>query len=273
VFNSAHPESAFTNTGHAAPCGGRWSARRFHLFLGPVPMLRGTAPPPDKEAVALASVSPEPPAGLVEAQLLAIKAAEAACEFATPGMTERELVQWAEDYARDAGATGFWDGTLVGFGPGTLRCFPTEKPTDRPLWNLDLGHIDILPITADGWWGDCSRAFQRGDNPAQRAMLDKVQEIHETVLAAARPGMAANELYAVYADECDQAGLLRLDRLGNVGHSLGKATSYDEGYIDPWNETEMWGAWAIEPFVGDYLQAIKVEDVVWFGTDRCTVIR
>ena len=29
----------------------------------------------------------------------------------------------------------------------------------------------------------------------------------------------------------------------------------------------MWGAWAIEPFVGNYLAAIKLEDVVWFGSD------
>jgi Xaa-Pro aminopeptidase len=228
---------------------------------------------PRIEAVALPGALTEPPAGLVAAQRLAIEAAEAACAFATPGMTERELAAWADDYARTAGATGFWDGTLVGFGPGTLNCFPTEKPTDRILWNLDLGHIDILPITADGWWGDCARSLVRGDNPAQHAILAQVLEIHETVLAAAQPGMQARELFAVYADQCEQAGLLPLDRLGNVGHSLGHETSYDEGYIDPWNETEMWGAWAIEPFVGNHLQAIKVEDVVWFGADGCIVIR
>jgi Xaa-Pro dipeptidase len=220
-----------------------------------------------------ASIPSEPPEGLVVAQRLAIEAAEAACEHAKPGMTERELATWADEYALGHGATGFWDSTLVGFGPGTLRCFPTEHPTDRILWNLDLGHIDILPIAANGWWGDCARSLLRGDNPAQRELLETVQGIHDRVLAAARPGMRACDLHAVYADEVSRAGLLQLDRLGNVGHSLGNATSYDKGYIDPWNETEMWEAWAIEPFVGNYIQAIKVEDVVWFGPDGCVVIR
>ncbi len=219
------------------------------------------------------NVAAEPPPGLVTAQRLAIEAAEAACESVKPGTTERELAKWADDYAIKAGATGFWDATLVGFGPGTLRCFPTEKPTDRPLWNLDLGHLDILPVTADGWWGDCSRSLVRGDNPAQHELLQTVQDIHETVLAAAEPGMRACDLHRVYADGCEKASLLPLDRLGNVGHSLGHETAYDEGYIDPWNETEMWGAWAIEPFVGNYLAAIKLEDVVWFGSDGCVVIR
>jgi len=219
------------------------------------------------------NVAPGPPAGLVTAQMLAIEAAEAACEWARPGITEIELAKWADDYAVKAGATGVWAGTLVGFGPGTLRCFPTELPTDRPLWNLDLGHIDILPVTVDGWWGDCSRSLVRGDNPAQHALLRVVDEIHETVLAAARPGMRACDLFAVYAAACERASLLPLDRLGNVGHSIGHSTSYDDGYIDPWNETEMWGAWAIEPFVGNYIQAIKLEDVVWFGSESCTVIR
>ncbi len=218
------------------------------------------------------NVPAEPPAGLVSAQRLAIEAAEAACQAAEPGMTERELVTWAEDYAKKAGATGFWDSTLVGFGPGTLRCFPTEKSTDRPLWNLDLGHIDILPIAEDGWWGDCARSLIRGDNPAQQAMLETVLQIHETLLAAARPGMLACELYGIYAYQCQLASLLP-DRLGNVGHSIGHSTSYDEGYIDPWNQTPMWGAWAIEPHTGNYIQAIKVEDVVWLGPEGCIVIR
>src|SRR5579862_4050083 len=220
-----------------------------------------------------AGVGPKPPEGLVIAQRLAIAAAEAACAHATPGMTEIELADWADQYARDHGAAGFWDSTLVGFGPGTLRSVTTEKPTDRILWNLDLGHIDILPITEDGWWGDTARTLVRGDNPAQHELLATVQRIHEEVLAAARPGIRACDLHAVYARAVSRAGLHELDRLGNVGHSIGRETSYDQGYIDPWNTTEMWGAWAIEPFVGNHMQAIKLEDVVWFGPEGCVVVR
>ena len=69
------------------------------------------------------------------------------------------------------------------------------------------------------------------------------------------------------------SGLKLLDRLNNIGHSLGQGTSYDLGYLDPWNETRLHGAWAIEPFVGNHLWGVKLEDVVWFGSERCTVIR
>ncbi len=214
-----------------------------------------------------------PPEGLIRAQRLAIETAEAACVHATSGMTEIELAEWANDHASRHGAVGFWDSTLVGFGPGTLRCFPTEKPTERILWNLDLGHIDILPVTEDGWWGDAARTLVRGDNPAQHELLATVQEIHDGLLASTRPGMRACDLHAIYARAVNRVGLLELDRLGNVGHSLGRETSYDQGYIDPWNTTEMWGAWAIEPFVGNHIQAVKLEDVVWFGPEGCVLVR
>jgi Xaa-Pro dipeptidase len=35
----------------------------------------------------------------------------------------------------------------------------------------------------------------------------------------------------------------------------------------------MWGAWAIEPFLGTDRFGVKLEDLVWFGRDRCVVLR
>jgi hypothetical protein len=80
-------------------------------------------------------------------------------------------------------------------------------------------------------------------------------------------------LFAAFAEALAPTGLKLLDRLGNIGHSLGQNTSYDLGYLDPWNETRLRGAWAVEPFVGNHLWGVKLEDVVWFGSERCTVIR
>jgi Xaa-Pro dipeptidase len=223
-----------------------------------------TAPP---------ALSATPPDGLWTAQKLAVDAAEALAAQATPGQSERQFFDDCESVLRQLGADGTWTPTNVGFGAGTLTCFPTDIPSDRVLWNIDLGFVDVHPITADGWWGDCTRSFQRGVNPGYAAALDEIRRIHETTLAAARPGMRACDLYFAFEEARASSGLVLLDRLNNIGHSLGQGTSYDLGYLDPWNETRLWGAWAVEPFVGNHLWGVKTEDVIWFGPAECTVLR
>ena len=73
-------------------------------------------------------------------------------------------------------------------------------------------------------------------------------------------------------EQCARYGVVPLDRLGNIGHSIGRGTSYDLGYIDRFNTTPMWEAWAVEPFFGNHLYGVKLEDVLWFGPEGCTVI-
>lgn len=214
----------------------------------------------------------EPPAGLVEAQRFAIRVAEASAAQAAAGETERQVRDRTEALVTEWGGDGVWTPTVVGFGIGTLSCFPTDVPSERALWNLDLGMIDVHPVTAEGWWGDCTRTFQRGDNVAQAEALATVDRIHATVLAAVRPGMRACDLFAVFNEELGKTPYVLLDRLSNIGHSLDANSSYDDGYIDAWNETVMTGAWAVEPFIGNHLYGVKREDVVWFGPTRATVI-
>lgn len=214
----------------------------------------------------------EPPAGLVEAQRFAIRVAEASAAQAAAGETERQVRDRTEALVTEWGGDGVWTPTVVGFGIGTLSCFPTDVPSERALWNLDLGMIDVHPVTAKDWWGDCTRTFQRGDNVAQAEALATIERIHATVLAAVRPGMRACDLFAVFDEELGKTPYVLLDRLSNIGHSLDANSSYDDGYIDAWNETVMTGAWAVEPFIGNHLYGVKREDVVWFGPTRVTVI-
>jgi Xaa-Pro aminopeptidase len=214
-----------------------------------------------------------PPDGLVAAQRLAIEIAEQVAAQAQAGRTEISVHTWTDQLVEEHGGTGVWTPTVVGFGAGTLSCFPTDKPSERVLWNIDLGFVDVHPVTADGWWGDCTRSFMRGDNRGYREALETIRHVHETTLAAARPGMRACDLFAAFHDALEPTGLLLLDRLNNIGHSLGQNTSYDLGYLDPWNETRLWGAWAVEPFIGNHLWGVKLEDVIWFGRERCVVIR
>lgn len=218
------------------------------------------------------TVDDMPPAGLVEAQRLAIRIAEAIAADAIAGETEIEVRDRADRLVREFGGADVWTPTIIGFGAGTLSCFPTDRPSTRQLWDVDLGMIDVHPVTADGWWGDCTRTFQRGSNVGQGKVLAAVEAIHAVVLASVRPAMRACDLFRVFASELQGTPYLLLDRLSNIGHSLNVGSSYDAGYIDAWNETPMIGAWAIEPFIGNHLYGVKKEDVVWFGPTRCTVI-
>lgn len=213
------------------------------------------------------------PEGLLRAQRLAIAVAERVAAEAQPGETEAQVAARTDALVRELGGTGTWTPTVVGFGIGTLSCFPTDVPSDRQLWNVDLGTVDVHPVTEDGWWGDCTRTLQRGDNVPQRRALETVERIHADLLDAARPGMRAKELFALFAEALEPTGLLLLDRLQNIGHSLGRETSYDDGYIDADNDTVMTGAWALEPFIGNHLYGVKREDVLWFGPERVTVVR
>ena len=102
---------------------------------------------------------------------------------------------------------------------------------------------------------------------AQRATLEVVDAlVHEV-----RPGMPANELFAIARALLDADGYELLDLLGNIGHDLGRDAAVT-GFIDPRNETAMWGCWAIEPHMGMDGIGAKIEDLVWIGPEGVVVL-
>ena len=219
-------------------------------------------------------VEPKPPDGLVAVQRIARETAERAAAEATAGMSEIELRDLVEAWLRDAGALLTWSITNVGFGRRSTICFPDQPPTENRLQARDVGHVDLHPAGAGEWWGDCTRTFLvGGGEPAHAAALEAVHRIHEETLARCRPGMPACELFRGCLAAIEAAGYQLLDPWSNIGHSLREGSAYDEKFIDATNEREMWGAWAIEPFLGTQTFGVKLEDVVWFGPDGCEVLR
>ena len=206
-------------------------------------------------------------------QRIARGAAEGAAVAATPGMTEIELRDLVEARLRAAGAETVWSITNVGFGERSTICFPDQPPTRKRLAGTDVGHVDVHPVGPGGWWGDCTRTFVRGDDPEYHEALAAVGRIHEETLARCRPGMAARELFTGCLAAIEAAGYRLLDPWRNIGHSLQRGSAYDEKFIDATNEREMWGAWAVEPFLGWDRFGVKLEDVVWFGPGGCRVLR
>ncbi|ODN71816.1 M24 family metallopeptidase [Methylobrevis pamukkalensis] len=217
-------------------------------------------------------VSPAPPPGLVAAQALARSAAAAGLAAAAPGVTEQAIEAAAGAHLRAAGIQHVWTITNVGVGANAHICFPTHPPTDLAVAERDVVMIDIHPVTADGFWGDCTRCRVIGDHPDAVAALADLEAIHREVLAACRPGMPACDLFGIASARLAAEGFELLDLLANIGHGLSPGAAYLGGFIDAGNATPMWGAWAIEPFAARGGIAVKVEDLVWFGRDACVVV-
>ncbi|KQT60640.1 MULTISPECIES: M24 family metallopeptidase [unclassified Aureimonas] len=217
-------------------------------------------------------VAIEPPPGLVKAQDLAKGAAAAGIAALLPGVTEREIELAIGAYLAAEGVAHVWTITNVGLGENARICFPTHPPTDLAASERDLVMIDVHPITAEGFWGDCTRCGIVGDYPEARKALADLTAIHRETLAKCRPGMPANVLFGLSEERLTAEGFVLLDLLANIGHSLTPGAAYLHQFIDAGNDTAMWGAWAVEPFVSRDGVAVKVEDLVWFGRDACTVL-
>ena len=159
-----------------------------------------------------------------------------------------------------------------GQGDNARICFPTRPPSDNAVAARDVVMVDVHPVTPDGSWGDCTRCAVVGDYPQATAALADLTAIHHATLAACRPGMPTQDLFGVCHDQLRAEGFMLLDLLANIGHSLTSGAAYLHQFIDAGNPAPMWGAWAIEPFAERGRIAVKVEDLVWFGRDSCTVI-
>ena len=224
----------------------------------------------DKVNIALSN---KPPQGLVTAQRMAIESAEKIVHETMPGETEKGVLSRLENCARAKGAVGFWTPTVVGFGPGSLSCFPTDKPSDRPLWNIDIGHVDVHPVTEEGWGGDCTRTIVVGKHPRHHEILSTLSRIHHEVLSSLEPEMRACDAFQLFERKLKTTPYRLLDRLENIGHSLSQGGSYEDGYLNRWNKSVLKGAWAFEPFIGTDLYGAKIEDVMWFGPSSCVWVK
>jgi Xaa-Pro aminopeptidase len=219
-----------------------------------------------------ADVAELPPPGLVAAQALAKNAIAAAFAVVSSGSSEQDIDLAVSDYLAANGVEHVWTITNVGLGENTRICFPTKHPSELKAQTRDVLMLDVHPITPEGFWGDCTRCKIIGDYPEAAQALQDLERIHRETLSECRPGMAASELFGISDEKLLAEGFTLLDQLGNIGHSLTAGAAYLHNFIDAGNDAPMWGAWAIEPFAARNDIAVKVEDLVWFGRTKCTVL-
>lgn len=212
-----------------------------------------------------------PPDGLAAAQSVAKRVAAGVADLVLPGVTEVELQRQANRIAGALGSTGPWTPPTTRVGLGTMVAHPEFPMQDRVAADGDPAFLDMTP-TVDGWLGDyCVSLVVGRPDPRTQAVIDACRAIQQRLIAAARPGMPANELFGVAADLTAAHGVRLLDLLDNVGHSIGREFAAD-GFIDAGNDTPMYGAWTIEPQVGRQARGAKFEDIIWLAEGRETVI-
>lgn len=219
------------------------------------------------------TVTGGPPKGLVRAQELAHAALRHVMSLDLVGRTDRELAAECEMYLRDHGSTDPWCPTLVGAGDATLVCHPLYAPVDEHRFEGgELVWLDITPVL-DGWYGDATQVWFVGEpDERDRRLREDALAIERGGLEFVQPGMPACELFAHVHGLIEDAGYLLLDLWGNVGHDLGYQSAYAHGFIDARNTTPMWGAWTMEPHLGDRRRGAKFEDVVWLSEDGKTFL-
>jgi Xaa-Pro dipeptidase len=147
------------------------------------------------------------------------------CASFGAGATERQLANFiAERYAEEGG-----DGlTMLVVGSGPRSAAVNAPPTDRVLERGDVLRLDIIG-TAAHYHSDVARTAVVGEpTREQQRVYDLLLGVHERALAALRPGALTSDVYRIYRDAMDEAGL---PPYHFVGHGLG-ITLHEEPFVN-----------------------------------------
>jgi Xaa-Pro aminopeptidase len=151
-------------------------------------------------------------------------AAEVCTRFG-PGATERQIANFVAERYADAGGDGL---TMLVVGSGPRSAAVNAPPTDRALAAGDILRLDIIGTKAR-YHSDVARTAVVGDPTAeQQQVYDLLLGVHRRCLDALRPGALTTDVYAIYRDAMDAAGL---PPYHFVGHGLG-ITLHEDPFVN-----------------------------------------
>lgn len=151
-------------------------------------------------------------------------AAEVFARFG-PGATERAIANFVAERYADAGGDGL---TMLVVGSGPRSAAVNAPPTDRELVAGDILRLDIIGTKAC-YHSDVARTAVVGNPTAeQQEIYDLLLGVHRRCLDALRPGALTTDIYAIYRDAMDTAGL---PPYHFVGHGLG-ITLHEDPFVN-----------------------------------------
>lgn len=147
------------------------------------------------------------------------------CERFGPGATERSIANFVAERYAEAGGDGL---TMLVVGSGPRSAAVNAPPTDRALAAGDILRLDIIGTKAR-YHSDVARTAVVGEpTDEQQQVYDLLLGVHRRCLDALRPGALTTDVYAIYRDAMDAAGL---PPYHFVGHGLG-ITLHEDPFVN-----------------------------------------
>ena len=177
--------------------------------------------------------TPEEIRWLEQTTLWTDAAIRTALEQAKVGDTERSIGDRMIAEARAKGATGLLH-IVLGTGPNAFKAH--AAPSDTKLEPGGVVRTDF-----GMFWGHYVSDIARTAivAPARSEQIEtytKLEEIHQSVIAAMRPGVRASDLYRLCADGFEQRGLTF--SMPHIGHSIGLGV-HEYPMMHPFDHTEL----------------------------------
>jgi Xaa-Pro aminopeptidase len=190
-------------------------------------------------------------------------------EFLKPGRTEEQV---GADIAAAIVEEGHTAAAFVIVGSGPNGASPHHDLSGRVIEDGDVVVIDIGGPLPSGYNSDCTRTYAVGSAPAAsvREAYAVLQDAQERAVAAARPGVTAEQVDAAARQPITAAGLGERF-LHRTGHGIGLDV-HEDPYIVGGNALplEPGMAFSVEP--GVYLDGewgARIEDIVVVTEDGC----
>jgi Xaa-Pro aminopeptidase len=187
-------------------------------------------------------------------------------QFLRPGRTEAEI---AADITNAIVAEGHSEAAFVIVGSGPNGADPHHECSDRELRPGDIVVVDIGGPVEPGYNSDCTRTYSLGepapDVAGQYAVLQRAQA---AAVAAVRPGVSAESIYAAARDVLAEAGLAEYF-VHRTGHGIGLSV-HEEPYIVAGNGQPLAEGMAFSVEPGIYLPGrwgARIEDIVIVTAD------
>ena len=147
------------------------------------------------------------------------------CERFGAGSTEREIANFVAERYAEAGGDGL---TMLVVGSGPRSAAVNAPPTGRVLEQGDVLRLDIIG-TKGRYHSDVARTAVVGEpSVEQQRVYDLLHGVHRCCLTALRPGTLTSDVYAIYRQAMEEAGL---PPYHFVGHGLG-ITLHEDPFVN-----------------------------------------
>ncbi len=203
-----------------------------------------------------------------------------------PGMNLIAIRKACEEKLLELGADSFWYwdvGAFVFAGDETTVSVSGKQyvTTDRVIGENDIITIDLSP-QAGNIWGDYARTIivENGivvddinmiENAEWKSGLQMEEKLHTELLHYVTRETSFEELYYHMNDFIVEKGLVNLDFMGNLGHSIVKIKG-DRVYIEKGNAEKLGDVkyFTFEPHIAfpNSKYGYKKENIYYFDGDR-----